>query len=273
MSRSGTVDVPGARLSWVAEGSGPAILCVGSPPVYRRLFPPALRDHAEIIFTDVRLWVPTTPGFDVGTVTMDTYADDLEAVRLDVGVDRVIAMGHSIHGVFAREYARRYPEAVLGVMDLNSTPGGDRGDFWDRDASLERKAAHAHNLETRPVTAPEGTGEQTVQWYFANVAQQWYDPTFDCRPLWEGVAETINSEQFTRVDPMLEGYQTAGSDLPTFLCLGRCDYVFPYVMWDPYLERYSNLTRKMYERSGHSPMYEKPEEFVSDVSAWLETIT
>jgi proline iminopeptidase len=264
--------VPGARLSWVAEGSGPTILCIGSPPVYRRMVPQALRDHAEIVFTEVRMWAPTSPGFDVGTVTLDTYAADLEAVRRDVGAQRVIAMGQSIHGVFAREYARRYPGSALGVMDLNSTPGGDRGDFWERDASHERKTAHAHNLATRPITSPEGTGEQTVEWYFAYGAQHWFDPTFDCRPIWEGVAETINSEQFDRLDPLLEGYQTSGSDLPTYLCLGRYDYVFPYPMWDPYLDRYANLTRRLYQHSAHHPMSEQPEEFVADVVAWLATI-
>jgi proline iminopeptidase len=276
VTRTGTVEVPGARLSWVAEGSGPTILCIGSPICYRRYVPQALRDHAEIVFTDVRPWAPTESGFDVDSVTFDTHAADLDAVRRDAGADRVIAMGQSIHGVLAREYASRYPDAVVGVMDLNSlpaVPGAQREDFWEQDASPERKMTHAHNLATRLIENTGDAGEQMAGWFYANGAQHWYDASFDCRPLWEGVAETVNQEQMDRLNGLLEGYETAGSDLPTFLALGRYDYVFPHVIWEPYLERYSDLTRRMYERSSHYPMTEQPEEFVGDVVAWMATLS
>lgn len=248
------------------------MLCIGSPTFYRRAVPPALREHAEIVFTDVRFWVPTTPGFDAGAVTFDTYADDLDAVRRDAGLDRVVVMGHSVHAALAREYARRYPGAVLGVMDLSYTPGGEHVDIWEEDATPERKAAHVHNLATRHVADAPVTGTDIEDWFVANGALHWYDATFDCRPLWEGVAETINIEQFALLDPLLEGYETAGSEIPTLLCSGRYDYVFPYVAWDPYVVRYSRLTRRTYGRSGHYPMTEQPEDFVADVVAWLASI-
>ena len=42
-------------------------------------------------------------------LSFDVLADDLEAVRRDIGVERVVVLGHSILGALAVEYARRCP--------------------------------------------------------------------------------------------------------------------------------------------------------------------
>jgi pimeloyl-ACP methyl ester carboxylesterase len=123
------------------------MLVLGSPTFYARALPQALRDHFELVFVELRHFVPVEDGFDVSTIDFDRYADDIDALRQAAGVERAIVLGTSVHGTIAREYAARYPQQVGGIVDLNSWPTSaaktpTQDDFWAADASPERRAQH-----------------------------------------------------------------------------------------------------------------------------------
>jgi hypothetical protein len=61
------------------------------------------------------------------------------------------------------------------------------------------------------------------------------------------------------------GYQVGPLDLPTFLALGRYDYMIPFYLWDRSKQHLSNLRYKLYEKRGHHPPYEQPVEFAADL--------
>ena len=98
------------------------MLVLGSPAFYVRALPQALRDHLELVFVELRHFVPVEDGFDVSTIDFDLYADDIDALRQAAGIERAVVLGTSIHGAIAREYAARYPETVRGIVDLGSSP-------------------------------------------------------------------------------------------------------------------------------------------------------
>ena len=54
----GVVRVEGARLPYRSEGSGPPMLVLGSPTFYARALPAALREDLELIFVELRHFVP-----------------------------------------------------------------------------------------------------------------------------------------------------------------------------------------------------------------------
>ncbi len=110
---SGTVRVAGATLRYVIEGNGTPCLVVGSSIYYTRAFSKNLRRHLKLVFVDLRHFVPSDPSLDVRQITLDTYASDIEAVRKELGLSRVIVLGHSIHGDIALEYARDTHRASL----------------------------------------------------------------------------------------------------------------------------------------------------------------
>ena len=208
--------------------------------------------------------MPVEDGFDVSTINFDLYAEDIDALRQAAAVERAIVLGTSIHGTIAREYAARYPQQVRGIVDLNSSPTSavktpTQDEFWAADASAERRAQHEVNLASRPRPDPVTTGAEWVQSYIARGAWYWYNAAFDCTPLWVGVEP--NLPVFRR----LTHFELTATDVPTFLGLGRYDYVIPYVWWEPYLPRYNRLTYKLYDQSGHLPFVEQPEEFTADL--------
>src|SRR5215471_17523820 len=112
MSDLGTVDRDGFKLEWTREGTGIPILVLGASRFYARYFPQSLREHFEMVFCDLRQWAPTPDGFDISTITRDTFSEDVAAICRAAGLDRPIVAGQSHHGLIALEYARHSPEDV-----------------------------------------------------------------------------------------------------------------------------------------------------------------
>jgi pimeloyl-ACP methyl ester carboxylesterase len=69
------------------------------------------------------------------------------------------------------------------------------------------------------------------------------------------------------------GYQVRALDVPVFLVLGRYDYGIPYYVWDEPKKSFSNLRYKLYDKSGHHPPYEQPDEFAADVVEWAKSLS
>ena len=100
----------------------------------------------------------------------------------------------------------------------------------------------------------------------------WYDYTFDCSPLWEGVDVNLAVMDQVFAPEAFGGYQVGPLEVPTFLALGRYDYMIPFSLWDRPKQRLTDLRYKLYEKSGHHPPYEQPDEFCADLTEWAKDL-
>jgi proline iminopeptidase len=268
---SGTVDCDGFQLEWVREGRGIPMLVLGGSRFYPRYFPQAMRDQFDMVFCDLRQWVSTPDGFDIATITRDTFSDDIERVRAATGLDRPIVLGQSHHGYMALAYARRYPDRVRGAVVIGVSPpdhDDDSAAFFERDATAERRAADARIRASSRAPEHAETSRDFIDQYLAEAAYFWYDPEADHSDLWEGVEANVSVYDQVWANEAFGGFHLEPSDTPTFLALGRYDYNNPYYSWDRYLPLFSNLHSRLYERSAHQPPYEQPAEFTADLVAW-----
>jgi proline iminopeptidase len=240
---------------------------MGTKPFELQLSSP-LTDQFQFVFMDLRGSGQSTGNFT--DLTFGLLAEDLEAVRLDVGAERVAILGHSILGVLAIEYGRRRPESVSHVITAGTPPKGDMQwgaaksqEFFAADASEERKEILRENLARVP------QGQTNI---LAYTPMRFFDARFNMAPLLAEAA--FNPAVFAHLlGPLTHAWDvTAGSDslrVPIFLAHGRYDYVVPYTLWDGIPETLPDATFRLFERSGHQPFFEEPEAFGAAVTEWM----
>ncbi len=262
------VAVAGADLHYTVRGRGPVCLVpstMGTRPF--ELQTEALTDQIQIVVVDLRGSGRSTGDFS--DLTFDRLAEDLDAVRRDLGAERVAILGHSILGVLAIEYGRRRPESISHVITAGTPPKGDMAwvaakaqQFFEADASEERKEILRDNL----ARVPQGqTG------ILAQTPMRFFDARFDAAPLLAGAA--FNPAVFAHLlGPLTHDWDVtvdaASLRVPILLAQGRYDYVVPYTVWDGIPETMPDATFRLFERSGHQPFFEEPEAFAAAVMGW-----
>jgi len=269
------VSVNGAELFYSTRGNGPACLVlsgIGTKP-YEAMTPPQLSDRFRLVYVDPRGSGRSTG--EASDLTFDVLAEDLEAIRADLGAERVAVLGHSVMSALAIEYGRRCPESVSHVITAGAPPGGDMAKlaakasaFFEADASEERKQILRENMARLPPNPTQG------QVMFAQTPMRYFDARFDAVPLY---AEAVVRPEFLQhvFGSLTQGWDiTVGSGslrVPIFLAHGRYDYTVPYVLWDGIPAQLPNATLEIFERSGHQPFFEEPDRFVGALTDWMAT--
>jgi proline iminopeptidase len=268
-----SVFADGADLFYSTRGVGPTCFVlsgIGTRP-YEVQTPPQLSDRLRLVYVDLRGSGRSTG--EPTDLTFDRLAKDLEAIRADLGLERVAVLGHSILGMLAIEYGRRCPGSVSHVIAVGTPPTGDMGQlsaraaaFFEEDASEDRKQILRDNLAGLPSDASR------MQTVIAQTPMRFFDPRFDAAPL---MAEAISRPHLlmhvmATLAPTWD--VTAGSStlqVPIFLAHGRFDYVVPYVLWDGITAKLPNATFSLFEKSGHQPFFEEPDRFTEAVMDWM----
>ena len=242
----GAASVRGATLHYTSIGRGPVCLvptAIGAAP-YRRMMPPPIPDHLRLVFVELRGSGRSTG--DPTELTFDGLADDLDAVRTELGADRVAVLGHSILGVLALEYARRRPESVSHVILAGTPPTGNMaavaaasGRFFEELASAERKEKLRDNLARLPEGASMGEA------MYAQTPMRFFDADFDAAPLFEGADSRTDllKHLLGTLTPTWKVENDAESlRVPILVAHGRHDYTVPHVLWDGVLATLPNTT-------------------------------
>jgi proline iminopeptidase len=125
--KSHRVDVGGAELFVEEEGEGmPLVLLNGGPGGTHHYFHPWFARAAgfsRVIYYDQRGcglsdFEPGEHGYSV-----EQAADDLEAMREALGIQKWVVLGYSYGGFLAQLYTTKYPGSVSGLILLGASPG------------------------------------------------------------------------------------------------------------------------------------------------------
>ncbi|HXO43389.1 MAG TPA: alpha/beta hydrolase [Thermoanaerobaculia bacterium] len=267
------VSVDHAELFYSIRGQGPACLvlsAIGTRP-YEIQMPPQLSERLRLVFVDLRGGGQSTG--EPEDLTFERLADDLEAIRADVGVERIAVLGHSMLGALAIEYGRRRPQSVWGVIAVGSPPRGDLAQvaaaaaaFFERDASDERQKVLRDNLARLPAGAP------LAEALYARTPMRFFDPRFDAAPLFAGSVLRPKLLQHL-MGPLTRdwdlGAVAASYPVPLLVAHGRFDYVVPHFLWQDLAGTIPGATLRIFERSGHQPFCEEPEAFAATIAEWM----
>ena len=276
----GSVDVDGAAtLRYVIEGSGVPALVIGSSIYSPWTFSKQLREAFRIAFIDVRHFAEKREWYSPGKITLDTYTDDIERVRAEIGFERAAVIGHSHHGNLALEYAKRHPEKVSHVVLIGSPPCSVERtiqagkDYWLEHAMEDRKAILMGNWrdlspETLKAMLPE---DALVAEYVADGPKYWFDPKYNASSLWQGVP--VNMDLIKIFRDYFADYELSWNPTrmraPVLVVMGRHDYIVPHLLWEKVRLKLGSLTYHLLEQSGHTPQLEEPQLFDQALLEWI----
>lgn len=276
--QQGTVTVDGFELHYSDEGTGTPAIVIGSAVYYPRTFSQHLREHLRMIFVDHRGFGKATAPYTNASFELAVLLEDIEAIRRHLGLDKVIIIGHSGHAYLALEYAKKYPQHVSHVVLLAISPDSTPASFEAADQYLadsvdpSRKAALAESLSHLEADMQADPAHGFIHYSLRSSPRIWYDYTYDSRHLWAGVEtnqamfDTVWGKLFRELDI------TVGLEdlkLPVFVGLGRYDFWNPPHLWNAVRGQFHDMSIHVFEKSGHTPQLEQPEDFDRELLTWI----
>ncbi|NEB77910.1 alpha/beta hydrolase [Streptomyces sp. SID14478] len=137
----------GTELACHVRGSGPPLVCLPGGPMRDSEYLGdlgGLTAHRTLHLLDLRGTGQSAVPVDEGTYRCDRQVDDVEALRLHLGLDRMDVLAHSAGGNLAALYAARRPERVARLALVTSP---QRALGLAPSADDRRAAAHLRRAE------------------------------------------------------------------------------------------------------------------------------
>ncbi len=278
-TKHGKVQSGKFELGYTVEGTGKPTIVIGSSIYYPRVFSQNLRKHLQLAFIDHRGFAPTSETVDRSDFDLDIVLDDIDRLRKHLGYDDIIILGHSGHGYMALEYAKKYAQHVSHVVIVATGPSHSQHHvestekYWQEFADSSRKEQFTkdiQHLSDEIAAAPE---KRFITFCLRFGARSWFNHAFDASHLWKDVQVNMTGidylwgEVFRDID-ITKGLGSLKK--PVFLALGKSDHLIaPYFSWEPYREKFYDLTLKVFDKSSHTPQLEESAAFDHTLLSWL----
>jgi proline iminopeptidase len=284
------IDHEHGQLVYYQRGSGPVIIFVHGGPGDTHFY---LRKAAEPLTSTFRCVLYDQRGVGKSTLNMinqktlhiSRLIDDMERLRQDLRMDKVMLVGHSWGAMLAFFYAHVYPERVeklvlisMGPLDkemaevakaklLHPLSQGEREEF-DRLNLLRKHYFEVGNREEYLHVFSELMRFRLKSWFYSQEAaalfyQDYLAEGLDFQP---EVAAHVNqsASQF----PLWKGIERLTA--PVLVIYGHQDFE-PITQGYLIKERVPQAKLLFLNKCGHVPWYEQPEAFYGHVRHFLQS--
>lgn len=222
-----------------------------------------------------------------GRWTLDALAEDLDAVIRAAGDGPVIVVGHSMGGMQALEYCRRFPESIgsriAGIVLADTTAADVMGGMIPAVGRYVRATMQGLQEATMHALAVNVHRVDRLRGRVGNLA---YLATrfmgFGPNPSPSKVAflEKVLAETPTDVIvsllPAVEGVDVTAAldaiDVPVLVVVGSHDRLTPPGAARRLAEKIKDAQLHVLRDAGHTSMFEQPEEFNAAVRAFVAKI-
>ena len=205
--------------------------------------------------------------------TIENMADDLEQLRLYLGLEQPIVMGNSFGGMLAQVYATRYPHRAGKLVLISTTPSYE---FFAEATAIAEARATERQKQVMPMLfeGKVGTEEEFAAWWEVMLPLYFYryDPVLGAAMLGrtKGNPE-VARYMFEREIPHYDVRPRLGTITePTLVIAGRHDWITPPTQNEEIHRLIPHSDYVVFEYSGHMPFIEEQEGFLAVVRRFLD---
>jgi pimeloyl-ACP methyl ester carboxylesterase len=237
-----------------------------------------LDGRMSLVLLDLRGTGESEVPEDTQTFRCDWQVSDVEALREELGLEKVTLLGHSAGTNLVVAYAARYPERVEGLVMVTPSVRGVGLEVTDQD---RREVAEGRSAEP---WFPEAFAALQRIWVDGGGEQEWKAITPFTYGRWDEetreYAETMDSQRNNDA-AMIFGsagaFDPAGTkkalselDVPVLVVAGEADISLPPRIAKEYAGLFKRAKLEMLAGGGHSPWRDDPGWFVRTVAGFAE---
>jgi pimeloyl-ACP methyl ester carboxylesterase len=270
----------GAKLAYRRAGSGPPLVCVpGGPGRSPRYLGDlgGLGHSRELILPDIRGTGDSEVPADPAAYRCDRIAEDVEALRAGLGLERMDLLGHSAGGNVALLYAAAHPERIghlillaPGVRALGLT-------FTDEEqqAAMRRRAAEPWFETAWAAAQAADDGDEspgTTLGYQPFLYGRWDDAArAHARAAVSDQAVPVRAGFYAEgaFDPPATRAALATLASPVLVYAGELDAVSPPELLAQVAGLFPGWALTVQPGAGHFPWLDDPAQFAGALSAFL----
>jgi proline iminopeptidase len=268
----------GVSIYYEVSGSGsgtPLVVANGGPGfdhTYLHLSPAwdSLAKNRRVVFYDQRGTGRSTPVAAGKTFTLKDQLDDLEALRIHLGVERIDLLGHSWGGFLVMAYAARYSQHISHLLIMDSAAPAFKDtiflfdDVFPEGVERQKAVTFADDLGDKAASDASLREYLTMLFYspekrdtfVGNLPASVYKKEVN-----EAVVRDVNRFD---LNPEIHKFH-----FPVLVITGRYDMnVAPLVAYKIH-QAIPGSRFLVFEHSGHLPFYEEPEGFVREAEQFL----
>lgn len=267
----GTLAHRGAELWFEALGEGDLLVALhgglGLDHTCLRPWLDPLAESFRLAYLDLRGNGRSTG--DLGPGTMQSLADDVDALREHLGADRTWLIGHSYGGFVALQYALSHPDRLSGMVLCDTGSHGPRPDTMADGL----QALGAGDDVMAAFGEPVETTEDMLAW-FERVG--WcYLPHSPADLGLQVMASTVFRKEGSELgDRALDGWDVTPRlgeiTAPVLVVAGEDDFMFPPAVAQRLADGLPAGQAVVVERAGHLPFVEQQEAFLTAAREWID---
>jgi len=272
----------GTRLAVHRRGEGPSVLCVPGGPGRASAYLGdlgGLDATFSLLLLDNRGTGRSELPADRDSLAFPRLADDIDAVRLALGIDRPVVLAHSAGCLVAMAWAAAHPKDAAALVfvtppgrrtgddmhDLPSIHAARAGEPWYAEAAEALALLDSGDLPGGVRRELERAARPFAYGRWDEAAQQHAAGTESQMSLraWAGF-DPGPGYDYT---PMLDGL--AAVECPVLVVVGDRDGLTGAVVGDRVAGRFANARRVTVAGAGHYPWVDEPAAFAAAVRDFL----
>lgn len=261
-------NINGFQLAYQDRGTGPVLILLHGFPLDGRMWEyqlDGLSDCARLIVPDHRGFGQSAPSSGEVAFSIETLADDVNALARHLKLDSFVLAGFSMGGYVALAYAKKYSKSLRGLILVDTKADGE---------APEGKEARNKMIELAKKEGSAAVAEQMLPKLLAPDSLK-HRPQLanEVREIGKSQsAATIATTVAAMRDRADQNATLASLDVPALVIVGENDAVTPVAAAEKMQKALRKAELAIIRGAGHTSPMEQPEQVNQAIRKFLQSI-